>query len=376
MNAPSGDHTDVSLEKWFAALAAVGQKSDADQSTNIGANDGSADPVDSQRSHPPVTDSLLLTVSRAAMACEWEVLLNQHQYPSGAEQAMRALDAVERMERLLSVFDPRSEFSLINRFAALRPIPVAYDTLTLLRLAADVHQLSQGAFDITAGSLSQVWGFSRREGRMPSEAEIAQALEVVGQLWVKLDAEANQVRLEKPGVTLNSGAIGKGYALDRATQILVAAGIGDFMMHGGLSSVMARGNRQHRQTGGGWLVALKHPFRWEEQIGTIRLRDQALATSGSGKQFFHYQGKRYSHIIDPRTGWPAEGMHSVTVIVPSAAVADALSTALFVMGPLAARQFCAQHSEVSAILVVNDTKTGQLRLETHNLSPDMWIPGG
>ena len=319
-------------------------------------------------------DTLLITISRQAMACEWEVLLNQHQYPLGAEEAMRALDLIEQLETLHTVFRTHSDLIAINRFAATRPVAVAHDTLVMLKLARDIHALTEGAFDITAGSLSQTWGFSRRQGRMPTEGEIAKAQQVVGTEFILLDESQSLVALTKPGVTLNPGGIGKGYALDRAAGRLVSSGVFDFMMHGGLSSVVAHGDRRHSETGGGWLVALKHPWRWEQQIGTIRLNNQALATSGSGKQFFHYQGQRYSHIIDPRSGWPAQGMMSTTVICPSAAVADALATALFVMGPDKSRDFCQEHPSVAAVLVFNDPKSGSTVTESHNLSEDQWQP--
>ncbi len=320
----------------------------------------------------PMRDTLVQTISRQAMACEWEVLLNQYQYPQGAELAMRSLDLVEAFETLHSVFRAHSDLIAINRFAATRPVAVAPDTIAMLELARDIHSLTEGAFDITAGSLSQAWGFSRRSGRMPTEAEIAKARQVVGAQFVTIDAQQRQVELTQAGVTLNPGGIGKGYALDRAGGKLVSSGILDFMMHGGLSSVVAHGDRHHHETGGGWLVALKHPWRWEESLGTIRLRNQALATSGSGKQFFHFQGQRYSHIIDPRTGWPAQGMMSTTVICPSAAVADALATALFVMGPENSRIFCEQHPTIAAILIYTDTKSGSTKLETHNLPSSDW----
>jgi thiamine biosynthesis lipoprotein len=287
---------------------------------------------------------------------------------------MRALDLVEQLEALHTLFRTHSDLIAINRFAAVRPVAVAHDTLVLLKLARDIHALTEGAFDITAGSLSQTWGFSRRSGRMPTEAEIAKARLVVGTEFIVLDESQPLVELTKLGVTINPGGIGKGYALDRAAGRLVSSGVLDFMMHGGLSSVVAQGDRSHSETGGGWLVALKHPWRWEEQIGTIRLSNQALATSGSGKQFFHFQGQRYSHIIDPRSGWPAQGMMSTTVICPSAAVADALATALFVMGPDKSRDFCLRHPSVAAVLVYSDPKSGSTVTEAHNLTEDQWQP--
>lgn len=319
------------------------------------------------------SNRLLHAVERSAMACEFEVLLNLDQYPHGIELATDALDTIGRIEQLLSVYLPRSEFSTINRFAAQRPIPVSTETLEVIRLSQDIHAATEGAFDLTAGSLSEAWGFSRRAGRMPAPKEIQSALQLVGSRHIGID-EQGCVSLAISGVRLNSGGIGKGYALDRAAWRLSRAGINDFLIHGGQSSIIARGDRLNGLPGGGWLVALKHPLRGDDSLGTIRLTNAALGTSGSGKQFFHFQGNRFSHIIDPRTGWPAQGMLSTTVICPSGGVADALATALFVMGPEKSVEFCRQHPEIGALLVFNDARTHQTRIETYNLAEGQWLP--
>lgn len=325
--------------------------------------------------HESARETLLLSIARSAMACEFEVLLNQHQYPQAADRAVEALDLVQQLENQLSVYQPRSELSTLNQFGATRPIPLSHDTLQLLELGKALFQLTAGAFDMTAGSLSEAWGFSRRQGRVPSSEEIEESLATVGDQHVLIDRQGHQARLALNGVKVNPGGIGKGYALDRAVARLRQAGVNDFMMHGGLSSVVARGNRQHPETGGGWLVSLRHPWNHEQTLGSIRLQDQALATSGSGKQFFHFGGKRYSHIIDPRSGWPATGMMSVTVICPSGAVADALATAMFVMGPDQSRRFCQTHREIAAILIFSDPDNGRTRLEILNATDDaMWQP--
>jgi thiamine biosynthesis lipoprotein len=308
------------------------------------------------------------------MACEFEVLLNQYQYKDAPELAMQALDLVEQLEQRLSIYKPRSDLSNLNRFGSQRPVGIDPDTLVLLELARFLFDWTGGAFDITAGSLSEVWGFARRSGCKPSDAEIQQALQVVGTPHLHIDAAQGTASLDQAGVQLNPGGIGKGYALDCAARKLQQAGVHDFMMHGGLSSVVARGNRLHPDTGGGWLVSLKHPWRWEEHLGTIRLRDQALGTSGSGKQFFHFGGERFSHIIDPRTGWPAQSMMSATVICPSCALADALATAFFVMGPQAAEAFCGHYPNISAILIYQDQKSGRHIIHTCHVSQDTWQP--
>jgi FAD:protein FMN transferase len=347
-----------SLNNWLQQLAPVRPE----QAQRVG----------TEQSRPP--ERLLLSISRMAMACEFEVLLNQHQYPQGAEQALAALDLVEQIEGKLSVYKTYSDLSLVNRFGAQRPITVSSDTLRLLQLASDIQAVTDGAFDITAGSLSEAWGFSRRQGAMPTAESIAEALQTVGNHWIHIDTAHSQIALQRAGVKTNPGGIGKGYALDRAAGLLTEHQLEDYLIHGGLSSVVARGDRQHPHVGGGWLVSLRHPLRLGEVLGTIRLRNQALGTSGSGKQFFHFGGRRYSHIIDPRSGWPAEGLLSATVICASGAVADALATALFVMGEEKARDFCSRHPEISAILLVDERPTGRWRIETFNTSEDQWRP--
>ncbi len=350
MNIPLSANT---LDDWFQRLA--------------------PSPTQTRQQTPQQTiERLLLSVSRSAMACEFEVLLNQYQYPQATDLAIEALDLIEQLESRLSVYKPRSDLSLLNRFGSQRAIPLSSDVISLLQLAQDIHAWTDGAFDITAGSLSDAWGFSRRQGVMPSAVQISDALQCVGSRLLELDAIASQGRLLRAGVQTNPGGIGKGYALDRAAQRLDNGGIADYMIHGGLSSVVARGDRQHPLTGGGWLVTLKHPWRLEQDLGKIRLRDQALGTSGSGKQFFHFGGQRYSHIIDPRSGWPAQGLLSATVICRSSAVADALATALFVMGPEDARKFCESHPQVGAILIVASEREARPLIETYNVTPDQW----
>ncbi|MEM7476000.1 MAG: FAD:protein FMN transferase [Planctomycetota bacterium] len=319
-------------------------------------------------------ESLLQTISRPAMACQFEVLLNQHQYLGGTEAAIAALDRIEELESLFSVYKSRSELSLLNRLGTERAIGLSRETLELLQLANAAHQWTSGAFDVTAGALSEVWGFSRREGKKPTEKEVSRSLETVGIQYVELDGEASTGRMLREGVQVNPGGIGKGYAIDAAAADLSSDGVGDFMLHGGLSSIRAFGDRHNNSTGGGWQVSLKHPLRWEEHLGSIRLRNQALGTSGSGKQFFHFGGKRYSHIIDPRSGWPAQGMMSVTVICGSAAIADILATALFVLGKEQACEFCDANANIGAVLVCQDEKSGSQHIETHNLDKDTWQP--
>jgi thiamine biosynthesis lipoprotein len=330
--------------------------------------------ADKQPLPPPgaatgATDSYLVQIARTAMACEFEVLLNLGQYPEGPERAAEALDLVDQLEAQLTVYRESSEVMEINRCAEEAPVTVEAALFALFQRARELSELTAGAFDITAGPLSKVWGFYRRQGQMPSAEEVAQALAKVD--YESLELAGNSVRFLKPGMEINLGAIGKGYALDRMASYLRGFGITDFLIHGGNSSVLAAGNRQRADGRPGWTVALRHPLKPQVRLAEIELSDQALGTSGSGTQFFHYQGKRYGHILDPRTGWPADNVLSATLIAPSGEQADALSTACYVLGREGTEALCAARPELGALLV-SVGRGGQAEILPVNMPPEKW----
>jgi thiamine biosynthesis lipoprotein len=308
------------------------------------------------------------------MACQFELMLNAGQYANGTEAALEALDVVGALENQMSYFQPTSQISRLNALAADTPIEVEPRLFELLKLAIELHGQTEGAFDIAAGAVWEVWGFSRRAGKIPSDAELAGALASVGSHLVQLDPERRTVRLAKPGVRLNLGSLGKGYALDRAGELLAGAGIADYLFHGGQSSILARGSRlglSSGQTGlpqSGWTVGIRHPLAPKRRLAELRLRDRALGTSGSTQQFFRHRGRRYAHILDPRTGQPAQAVLSATVVAPPATLADALSTALFVMGPERGLQFLHSRPEVAAVLVCPAVGRGGFEVITAGFS--------
>ena len=300
----------------------------------------------------------MVHVSRRAMACEFEVTCNAGQYENQTEAALDVLDLVESLEGEMSVFRDTSQIGRINREAATRPVTVDGWLFDLLEQALGLHDRTEGAFDITSAPLWRVWGFARRQGAVPDEKQLALALESVGSRFVKLDRRAKTVRFLKSGVEINLGSIGKGYALDRCDRMLTDAGIDDFLLHGGQSSVLARGSRlaggdsTPGELSSGWTVGLGHPLRPGRRLAEIRLENRALATSGSAAQFFRHKGRRYCHVLDPRTGQPAEGVLSATVLGPSAALTDALATAFFVLGSEWALEYCSSRPELAAIFVL------------------------
>ncbi len=320
---------------------------------------------------------MLIHLSRKAMAGEFEICLPISQAGEATAAALRALDLIQALERQLSYFKLESEISQINRTAAEQEVEVEPRLFALLELAMQVWRDSGGAYDLTATPLWEAWGFARRAGAVPSPEQLAAARELVGSQWVELDARKSTIRFHRPGLRLNLGSIGKGYAVDRAVESLLADGVTDFLVHGGYSSVAVRGFAeaasdpasanvgwasepvQKDSTGSevhptdtrpAWTIGVKDPLRDDIRVGQIELHDRALGTSGSQHQSFRHRGRRYGHILDPRSGQPAEGVLAVSVVAPTAAEADALSTAFYVLGPQWARDCCRQYPAIAMVM--------------------------
>jgi FAD:protein FMN transferase len=286
-------------------------------------------------------------VETRAMACTFSVVMNPGP-PKQVMTASDALDMIHALEAQMTVYRPQSEMSELNRRAAVEPVRVEPSLFQLLLLAREISRETAGTFDPTSGRLIALWRACRGEGRIPTADEIAAALAVTGMGHVQFDEAEQTVRFDRPGVELNLGAIGKGHAVDRAAAFLVQEGVAEWLFHGGFSSVLVRGDHCGY---GGWPVGIRNPLLPHERLATILLRDQSLSTSGSNVQYFRYDGKRYGHIVDPRTGWPAEELLSVTVTAPTAAAADALSTAFFVGGVENSLRYCDNHPEIGALFV-------------------------
>lgn len=289
-----------------------------------------------------------LRVHRIAMACRFEITLSSSDAPHVAA-ARKALDEADRLESVLTVFRDTSEAVHVNRNAALEPVAVGEDLFEILKLSELLYRDTSGAFDITATPLSRCWGFLRHEGRVPDPAVLDEARGYVGMSKVLLDDAARTVAFERDGLELNFGSIGKGFALDRMALLLRGDGVRHALLSAGQSSIYAIGGRD-----GGWPIDLR-PRRAKARIGQVLLRHGAMATSGAGEQYFEIEGVTYGHVLDPRSGWPASGVLGSTVIARSAAVADALSTALLVDGPDLAEQYCAIHPNTLAVIIPDDS---------------------
>ena len=286
---------------------------------------------------PVAGDTIRLTTR--AMACDFSIILNADATDHIA-LASETLELVHELEERMSVFRDHSELSRLNRSAMDSPVPVDPSLFRVLQAACQISQDTGGAFDPTAGPLVDLWRSCRNDSRIPTPEEIERTLQHVGVEHIHFDEDAQTVAFDRPKAKLNLGAIGKGYALDQIARQLTAGGSTDWLIHGGQSTLLANG--EHNGLGG-WPVGIRNPLFPKQHLGTVLLKNCALSTSGSTVQFFRHQGKRYGHVLNPRAGWPVENMLSATVLAPTAAEADAFSTAFFVAGVEKALQCC--HNE-------------------------------
>jgi len=248
-----------------------------------------------------------------------------------------SFEEIKRLDDLLSNYKPRSEWSKVNREASSGPVRVSPELFQLVEACMRYSRASDGAFDITVGPLVRTWGFLKGTGRLPHRAEIRTALTKVGYRNVTLNRDNLTIQYARPGVEMDPGGIGKGYAVDRIVEILRARGISSALVSAGGSSIYAIGAPPSEPKG--WSVKIRHPKKAEESVAEVHLRDGSMATSGTSEKFFYSGGKLFSHIFDPRTGYPAAGMFSVSVLAPRAIDSEAWTKPMFILG----RSWASQH---------------------------------
>jgi len=276
---------------------------------------------------PPPDDVRLFKRSRPMMGTIFQITVAG--VPEDrAEPAVRAaLEEIARLEDVLSEWLPDSEISRINAAAGDHAVEVSEDTLAVVKAGIDVSRWSDGAFDLSWAALRGLYDFRPGEGSVPSRREIRARLSLIDWREIELDEEARTVFLKQAGMAIGTGGIAKGYALDRAAEILQRAGLASFMLFGG-GQVQVHGMRGDRP----WRVGIQHPRR-PDYFAFLEASGGTISTSGDYEHFFvDERGKRWHHILDPRTGLPVEGTMSVTVVAPNGLYGDALSTACFVVG--------------------------------------------
>ncbi len=235
------------------------------------------------------------------------------------------------IEKRMSAFLPDSDVSKLRRNAGNGFVKISEETFRLLKTAVEFGKLTDGAFDITVRPLVELWGIGKKGTFIPSPEEIRQALRMVSYKDVELDEGSFSAALKHPGQSVDLGSIAKGYAADEVKRILLENGIQSAMVNLG-GNVMAVGSRPDGQP---WKIGIQNPLApTGEFLGVLSVTDKTVVTSGSNERFFIKDGVRYHHILDPRTGAPAQSsLLSVTAVCESSTHADALTTALFLRGP-------------------------------------------
>ncbi len=297
-----------------------------------------------------MTNDCTVRMKRRAMGCEFELVLCGRNREHLVDAANEAFEELVRLEEQMSVFIPTSEISYINASAAEGPVRVEPRLFDLLRTAARLSRETDGAFDVSAGPLVKLWGFSNNSDdfTIPSEDEIGEIVKRVGMSHVEFDEKESTIRFDSPGVELDLGAIGKGYAVREMVSLLHERGVAAGLVSGGPSTVYAMASPPDDDA---WTVGIRSPVNRADRITTVRLKNQALSTSGGHERFVEADGRRYGHVIDPRTGHPAHGLLAASAVTSDPTRSDALSTAFLVLGVEKTREYCRAHDDVRAILV-------------------------
>ncbi len=273
-----------------------------------------------------------------------------------------AVAKITRIEKLISSWDANSQTSKVNRNAGIKPVKVDIELFQLIERAIGISKLTDGAFDISYASMDRIWKFDGSMIQMPSEEEIAASVAKVGFHNIILDKENSTVFLKQEGMKIGFGAIGKGYAADKAKELLISKGVAS-----GIINASGDMNTWGKQPNGKeWKVAITNPLDKNKVFALLPIKNGAVVTSGNYEKYVNFNGKRYTHIIDPRTGYPSSGIISVTVFAPKAELADALATSVFVMGKEAGLDRVNQLPKIECIIIDdkgNITKSKNIEID-------------
>jgi FAD:protein FMN transferase len=297
----------------------------------------------------------LFALSHPAMGTTYTLFLYAGDQAAASREAERAFAIVDDVEALLSNYQPQSELSRINHEAYAGPVTTDPETFRFLEQSLDWSARSDGAFDITVGALMKAWGFFRSSGHVPDDAQLAKVREKTGWRKVQLDASGRTVRFSAPGIELDPGGIGKGFAVERVVEALRADGVRAAMLSAGSSTIYALGAPPGKA---GWRVDVPDPLHKGRILSSVVLRDTSLSTASCAEKHFMLAGHLYCHIMDPRMLRPVEGRLQATVITPSATDGDALSNVMFVEDAAARQRTMERLGLDSRALVVSGTPEG------------------
>jgi FAD:protein FMN transferase len=290
-----------------------------------------------------VASATRVEATRMSMGCLYSISAYAERPEAVRGALQRALDEVDRIDRLMSHYREDSPLSRINRRAAREPVSVDRELFDFIALALGFSAASDGAFDVTVGPLMKAWGFFRGDGRLPGD--------VTGFRHVRLNYRDRTIRFDRDGVEFDLGGIAKGYAVDRAVGVLTREGVTAALVNACGSTIYAIGAPPGRPH---WTVDIQDPLDADKVAFTVALADRALSVSGVSEKFFEADGVRYSHIMDPRTGWPARGVLAVVVRAPDGTTGDAIDNVLFVQGVGRSPAFLRMRRGVDATVLLPD----------------------
>ena len=287
------------------------------------------------------------------MGNQFEISIVAKQENFAQEKINEAVAEISRIEQLFTTFKPDSQTNKINESAGITPVKVDLEVFQLIQRATRISEISQGAFDITYGSLDKrFWNFDTHMDSLPNPEDAKKAVALINYKNVMLDATAQTVFLKEKGMRIGFGGIGKGYAADRARKILQDAGIKNGIVNAS-GDLVTWGNQPN---GKPWTVGIAHPEHQLKAFSYLNISNMAIATSGSYEKYAIINGKKYSHTIDPHTGFPVSGIKSVSIICPQAELADALATPVIVMGVQVGLNLINQLQNVACIIIDDDHK--------------------
>ena len=326
----------------------------------------------------------IVTLAGNAMATRFEIVLHGTDEVRLRAAGEEALEEIGRLEAQLSFYRASSELSRLNARAAHAPVRVEPGLFRLLQRARRLHEETNGAFDITVAPLMRCWGFVNGPGKLPDPDELAEARAQVGMQLVKFNPDDFTIQFERQGVMLDLGAIGKGYALERAAELLRELGVTSALLHGGTSTVYAIGKPPDAEC---WKVAIERPpdHVWHSaltrpipsappevgtpnHLATVPLQDEALSVSAVWGKSFQADGKTFGHVLDPRTGQPVRGSLLAAVTLPSATETDALSTALLTLGAQGHEQIARLRSGMRTLLVVESGSVERFQVQANGIA--------
>ena len=301
---------------------------------------------------PSLNSQEIFTKKVVLMGSDFEITVVENNISNANYFIDLAIKEISRIESLISSWDKNSQTSLINNSAGIRPVQVDKELFELISRSIKISALTQGAFDISYAPMDKLWYFDKEMEKLPTAKQIAQSVSKVGYENIIINEKKRTVFLNKKGMKIGFGAIGKGYAADKAKDILIQNDVKSGIINAS-GDLTAWGQKP---SGDDWMVAVVNPLNKNKVFSWLPIKNSSIVTSGNYEKFITVDGKSYSHIIDPRTGYPSEGILSVTIISQKAELADALATSVFVLGTDIGIDMINQLKNVECIIINSDNK--------------------